>query len=300
MARTILKHYPDSTDPRLGRNVNHDSESRRYAVDTAALQVVSVRWLRTIGPLDQGNVGSCTGNAGVGAIATVPFADDTPFAPTETYSLDEDGALELYSDAEDIDGDGPYPPNDNGSSGLSIAKALKNAGYISGYQHTFSKDDALKALQVAPGIFGTNWYESMFDTDADGRLRISGKVAGGHEVEIREVDAEKEQVWIDNSWGGAWGVQGRAYLTFGDYERLLNELGDMVFFVPLAKPAPTPGPEPTPTPTPDPTPTPTPTPEDPDAALEVVARPWALRRHYMGNRDMWHATQAWLASRPSE
>jgi hypothetical protein len=86
---------------------------------------------------------------------------------------------------------GQYPPDDTGCDGLTIAKVLTAAGEISGYQHTFSLDDALKALGVTPVITGvTSWYQDMFNPTADGRVHPTGGVAGGHEFVVDEIDAE--------------------------------------------------------------------------------------------------------------
>lgn len=287
MTRVIYKERIPSTDPRLGRHILHDSESRRYVFDTTGLEISSVAHPRHIPILDQGQVGSCTGNAGIGNLGSDPmYADGQVLGK---YTLNEPGALHLYSDAEDIDGDGPYPPNDNGSTGLSIAKALKNAGVISGYQHTFTVADALKALTVTPILIGVNWYNDGFNPATDGRIPITGALAGGHELVVREYDATNLRVWADNSWG-AWGVEGRGYFTLADFTTLLGRGGDVTILLPLSTPAPTPTPVPPTPPTP-------PTPDDPDVILAQVAIPWAARRHCCKNIPMWRATQDWLVSK---
>lgn len=300
-----------STDPRLGRHIHHDDRSRAFAYPTAGLTLQSAKHARRIPVLDQGSTGSCTGQAGIGCLATEPFwstlATVQAGAPwvggslTEhrmthfydqlavggkRYTFDEAGALRLYSDAETIDGDGPFPPNDNGSTGLSVAKALKTAGEISGYQHTFTLTDALLALGKTPVITGVSWYEDMFQPDADGRVHITGALAGGHEFVVDEIDVEIERVWFTNSWGTSWGVNGRAYLTFDDWGRLLADQGDVTVFTPLTQPAPTPQPTPAP-------------PADPDQALAAVAHPWVLEHHTAvgGNHAMAVALKAWLQAK---
>lgn len=250
--------------PLLGRHVRHDPASRAFAFPTAGLTLKSVRHERRIPVLDQGQLGSCTGNAGVGCLGTDPFYATVALLPLRhtgsrqladgrlLYALDEEGAVQLYSAATRLD-DAPaqYPPTDTGSDGLSVAKALKAAGEISGYQHTFSLQDALLALTVTPFITGVTWYNSMFNPDADGRLIVDPKsgVAGGHEFVVDQLDVEHQRVWMTNSWGAGWGAQGRAYLTWDDYGALLADQGDVTVFVPLTQPAPTPTP---PGPAPDP------------------------------------------------
>jgi len=237
----IIKEKIHSLDHRLKRHVYHDSRSRLFSFDTKGRALVSVTHFRYIRILDQGNVGSCTGNAGVGALGAEPLYKGV--ANNTKYPLNQSGAQKLYSDAQVIDGNGPYPPNDNGSYGLSIAKALQNAGLISGYQHTFSLNSALLALTTNPILVGINWYQGMFTPDPDGRVRITGALAGGHEIVARQIDVQNSRVWFDNSWGPTWGVKGRFYLTFADFGTLLSQQGDVIVLLP--KTGPTPAPVPT-------------------------------------------------------
>jgi hypothetical protein len=300
----IRRRKIPSTDPRLGRHVYHDSRSRLFKFPTEKLTIQSVVHARKIPILDQGNVGSCTGNAGIGALGTDPLFAEYPAGATP-ITLDEAGALKLYSAAENIDGDGPYPPNDNGSTGLSIAKALSNAKLISGYQHTFSLDDALKALSVTPVIVGINWYQDMFNPDGDGRVHPTGALAGGHEVEANEIDAMNSRVWFCNSWGTGWGVGGRFYLTFDDFGTLLSQEGDVTVLLPLSAPAPAPTPvPPAPTPTPvPPAPIPTPAPPAPvpvapaDLKLALIARRWVGYHPIGRDRIMDSALREWLRAK---
>lgn len=297
MTRIIRRERIPATDVRLGRHVHHDSESRRYAFPTAGLTIASVRHQRRIPVLDQGNLGSCTGNAGIGALGTDPCWQASWAALTQRpvdrsrpphYTFDEAGAVQLYSDATRIDdAPGQYPPDDTGSSGLAIAQVLKSAGEISGYQHTFSLDDALKALTQYPLMVGTVWYQSMFTPSAEGVLEVaaSSGVAGGHEYVIDEYDATRGMVGVTNSWGTGWGMAGRAYMQAEDLGALLAQQGDVIVLLPLTQPAPTP--------------TPSPGPLDPDHALAAVAHPWVLEHHtsIAGNTRMQAALKTWLAAK---
>ena len=94
----IIKEKITSRDPRLKRNVYHDSRSRSFAFDTTGKTLSSVTHARFIPILNQGQLGSCTGNAGIGALGTDPLYKT--IAPGSRYSLDEPGAVKLYSDAE--------------------------------------------------------------------------------------------------------------------------------------------------------------------------------------------------------
>lgn len=275
-----------STNPVLGRHVRHDDRSWLFAYPTAGLTVQSVVHPRHAPIFDQGQVGSCTGNAGIGALATDPlYGPYSDLLISETlrtpYVLDETGAVALYSDAETLDGDGPYPPQDNGSSGLSIAKVLQAAGAVSGYQHTFSLTDALKALSQTPILIGSDWTDSMFNPDPDGRVRPAGAAVGGHQYVAREVDAEQRRVWCDNSWGPNWGIAGRFYLTFDDLGTLLDREGDVVVLLPATAPAPVPDLATV------------------DAKLADAFRlgGWVSARHIGGNARVARAARTWLDAR---
>jgi hypothetical protein len=212
---------------KLGRIIDHDTRSLEYMFDTSGLSIIDVEHTRLVPVFNQGQVGSCTGNAGNGAINTSPFTLNS-----KVYSPDETGAVHLYSDAEKIDGGVGYPPEDKGSSGLSIAKALSNAGLISSYQHTFTLNDCLKALSVYPCILGMNWYSNGFTPDLDGRVHPTGTLEGGHEVLAYKVDVELGRVWFWNSWGSNWGVNGTFYLSWADLETLLSQGGDCTVLIP--------------------------------------------------------------------
>jgi hypothetical protein len=267
------------SDPRLGRLVNHDSRSRLYPFDTSGLTLMNTRHLRKIPVFDQGNLGSCTGNAGIGCLGTGPF-----FATHGNhYSLDENGATTLYGDATRADSyDGEYPPTDTGCDGLTIAKVLTAAGEISGYQHTFSLNDALKALTLTPFITGVSWFQDMFTPAPDGQVRPSGTLAGGHEFVADQLDVDNQRIWFTNSWGSNWGVSGRFYMSWDDYGILLGQQGDVTIFVPITV-------EP---------PQPVPVPRDPaDVALAAAVKDWSRSRHVGANAAAARAVRTWLIAK---
>ena len=231
---TIHKEKIVSTDPRLNRHIEHDSRSLNYTFDTSNLSVIDVTHERLVPVFNQGQVGSCTGNAGNGVLNT------SPFLPNKVFTPDEAGALNIYNLEEKMDGGIGYPPEDNGSSGLTCAKVLFANGVISSYQHTFTLNDALKALSLYPIITGTNWTQDMFNPDPDGRVHPTGAVAGGHEYEGFKVDVENGRIWFWNSWGAQWGLNGTFYMTWLDYATLLAQNGDVTVLIPPNTPVPAP------------------------------------------------------------
>ena len=272
------------TDKRLGRHINHDPRSRAYAFKAGTYN--TIRHERWSAVLDQGDLGSCTGNAGTGALGTAPF----PNPPTVT--LDENFAVTLYGEATALDNyPGTYPPTDTGSDGLSVAKALQKRGLISGYQHAFTLDAALTALQSYALITGVNWYSSFDEPDVNGLVKIASNayVRGGHEFEVIGCDVDKRQLECVNSWGSSWGKNGHFFIGFDDFTRLMKEDGDVTVLLPPTVPAPTP------TPVPDPTPIPTPTPvaDYTDHELWAATEKWANARHTGCNKKAATAVKAW-------
>jgi hypothetical protein len=264
--------------PLLGRHVNHDPRSRAYPVAPTATALTAVRHAAYIGILDQGQLGSCTGNAGVGAIYRRPFSTES--TSLWTYLPDEDGAIALYGEATKIDGyAGAYPPDDTGSDGLSVAKSLKAGGIVSGYLHAFTLESALLQLMSTPLITGITWYESMFDAGTTGVLSVdaSSGVAGGHELCVDEYVPAQGAIGAlvggPNSWGASWGDGGRWYLRVNDWGRLLTDDGDVTAFVPSAQPAPTP--------------------TDPDAALWAAVQHWTTEHHVGENAKAAKAIRSW-------
>lgn len=206
----------------LGRVVQHDPRSLSYAAPADTL-VGSVLW-KHYGPvLDQGRVGSCTGNATAQALNS-----QTLHVPRSKY-MTEDAALKIYSRATELDGfAGTYPPDDTGSSGLAACKAAAEMGLVSRYEHAFGIDHMAAALQVGPVMLGTNWYESMFNPDDQGRVRVDGAVAGGHEYLCLGVNMRGRYFTCLNSWSSSWGRSGRFRISWADMDRLLREDGDVI------------------------------------------------------------------------
>jgi hypothetical protein len=225
MKTTIKRIKEIAGAGRLGRHVEHDPRSRAFSAGTAAIK--SIRHKRHGSAYNQGNLGSCTGNAMAGALMTEPLWK-------RGRRLIEKDAVALYKAATHLDSiPGSYPPDDTGSSGLAVMKAAVKKRYIKGYAHTFSLNQLLGSLVRYPGILGVNWYDSFDDPRPDGECRLTrgASIRGGHEVQLFGIDVKKKQVWCYNSWGAGWGGLGNGTFCFSykTLERLLHEKGDATF-----------------------------------------------------------------------
>lgn len=246
---------------RLGRHINHDPRSREYPFalrDEARAAVHSVKWMRRVPIFDQGDLGSCTGNAAAGWLVTDNQLRQGLIVIGADNDADEQDAVDIYSAATALDPwPGSYPPEDTGSDGLSVAKVLQSLGYIDSYSHGFAISDLQVALQSTPCLLGTNWYDGMFNPTSAGVVNVSGSVAGGHEYLCVGFDAGNlgwpAPYRFANSWGAGWGDAGYFYMSEATIIRLLGEDGDVTVPHALVV-APIP-PEPPPLP-PDPPPLP--------------------------------------------
>jgi hypothetical protein len=225
MSELIYRRQILSMDTRMGRHVYHDPRSRGFAVASRA-PISSVFHAPNVSDaLDQGSLGSCTGNALARCLSTAPFA----------HRYSESDAVDFYSAATRVDEfSGVYPPTDTGSSGLAVLKVAAARGLIAHYRWAFGIDQVLVGLMSGPGICGTEWRQGMMSTDTCGRVRVSGNVVGGHEYCLIGYDADRKEVIAANSWGNTWGVAERGFpgafrLRVTDLAALLATGGDCAF-----------------------------------------------------------------------
>lgn len=242
----------------LGRHVEHDDRSRgfeyvdprRWSIGEANVPAPKdMEWPRRIPILDQSNLlaqgvklagnpdslSSCTGNAGIGIIGTSPYWVKQGYSLRKALKdplTAEIHAIDLYAEATELDEfPDTYPPTDDGSSGLGVAKALVQQNLITGYDHIFTGVTGIvTALQSAPVTVGTNWYESMFTPNNAGVLSISGAVAGGHQYVLDAVYIRDRLFRMVNSWNPSWGDGGCAFMSWDTADRLMGEQGDAMVF----------------------------------------------------------------------
>ena len=223
---------------RLGRNLWLDARSLEHMIENdihaMAGPLADRQWERVLAILDQGQVGSCTGNAGTGALGTQPLYDavgSLVLPDPKDEQAGEKFAVQLYTDATVIDAyPGSYPQEDTGSSGLAICKVLKQRGTIKGYRWARSAYGLLRLLQQGPVLQGMPWYDAFYQPDRDGFIDAdknwqSSSLAGGHEVEAVGVeldskDAFNSVITYANSWGTGWGEDGYFRMRLRTYDDL--------------------------------------------------------------------------------
>jgi hypothetical protein len=241
MTYTQIEELPSTSGGgRLGRQFDRRESFLRRHVKSSKVPsppTSLVTWDRLCPPFDQGDLGSCTGNAAAGALMTVPLHQPT-------WNFAEPDAVKIYEQATQFNPPGQqYPPNDDGSSGPCIADALEKDGVVATSAHATDLTTMLGLLTLGPVIFGLQWYTS-FDTpmsDGECALTPGATVRGGHEVEAFGADPVKKVVWFYQSWGATWGGLGNGtfWMAYATIEHLFEGGGDATSFT-LASPVPAP------------------------------------------------------------
>ena len=238
---SVHVHRYTPTDPRLGRHIEHDSRSLDFLhpeLDEATLKPVD--WTRRIPILDQGQLGSCTGNALTGVLGTDSAGrtatisvnvkrDSHKVFTAGSHVLDETFATAAYELNTRLDSiPGQFPPNDTGSSSLGAGKTGVALGLFSGYTHAVSNLALKSALQKGAVLIGIPWLESMFTPDSGGNVPVDRRsgLAGGHELAVSAWDGARYR--IDNSWGVSWGLAGSAWIAETSMAWLLQQGGDVL------------------------------------------------------------------------
>jgi hypothetical protein len=200
--------------PILDWQSRHDPASRGFRTLAAEEEPRSYTWACPT-YLDQGAEGACVGHGWAHEIACKPL----PLFVTSPL------AFSIYRAAQKID---EWAGEDySGTSVLAGAKAAKALGYVGEYRWAFGLRDALATIsRRGPVVIGVNWYSGMFRPGADGFIRKTGALEGGHCVLVRGVNVPKRTVLVHNSWGRDWGFGGTALLTWDDFGALLAENGE--------------------------------------------------------------------------
>lgn len=244
----VMRDGTQVEDRRLGRLIEFDERSRDYPVaavlerrglDTSdSARIRSYRW-RVQDWYDQRSEGAC-----------VLFAEGHAAAarPREQRGFTFDQLIGYYHRAQDIDEwASTHQGGEGGTSVLAGAKVMTAEGHYVGYDWVLGRDEGLRIALVTlaylrPLVMGTWWKSSMWDTDGDGKLDVTGHNVGGHAWltyglvardargkpahRIGDLDLDRSRVWDRNSWGRGWGRDGDFWLTVREWNDLRLDQGD--------------------------------------------------------------------------
>lgn len=223
--------HEDPANPyRLGRHQVPDAFPKNKdarSLGAFFTKIQTVMHAEHVPAFNQGSIGSCTANAALGTLVCDPFWEPGLSPITEEVAVRLYAAETLLDDSQLA---GHYPPEDTGSTGPWSMKALEQWGWIDDYVHTRSLHVALALLNKAPISIGVPWMRSMFTPDKTGTIHVdpSSGVAGGHQVAVIGNDVKNQRIYIRNSWGEGWGIDGHAWLSWAEFEFLLDNSGDVV------------------------------------------------------------------------
>jgi hypothetical protein len=209
-----------------GRIVSFDPRDTKFRMGAAApIEVTrSSYFWQTPTALDQKTTYECTAFAAEHLLMSAPVINKMYLTPNKLYNLNR------------LNDDWPGE-NYNGSSVRASMKVLQAAGLIGDYVWAFNVDDVRRwVLMKGPVILGTNWYTDMYTpSPITGFVRLTGNPDGGHAYMIRGADdnitcpdGSKGALRIFNSWGEAWGQQGKAWISYKDADALIKNQGEAV------------------------------------------------------------------------
>lgn len=191
---------------------------------------------------DQGDLGSCTGHGSGAAMAFLKPG----FMPSR---------LMIYFDGRQIEGD---TDDDAGAQIRDVVSGLANQGVcdeglwpydisqfaveptpacydlakdnlISQYFRCSDLDDIKNSLaQGFPVIIGFSVYSNFEAPEmaTDGILHMPSaqdEMLGGHCVLVIGYDDDRGQVFVRNSWGTGWGLNGNFWMDYAYFQNLVND-----------------------------------------------------------------------------
>ncbi|WP_446458666.1 hypothetical protein [Streptomyces rochei] len=251
--------------PDMGRHLVLDPRSLAYRRRYTGDPIYPTEWAPKVPVLDQQNLlaqgirtsqltdgatddvdalGSCTGNAATVAISVLHTAHTLATAGLDVTDpvAAEAWAIGLYSDATHRDQwhDDAWPTVDCGSSGLGVAKALRQRGLIDQYGHATTAEELCMLLQTGPVLAGLPWYAAWMEPVGQYALLDetpgwqSSEIAGGHEVCVTALehvaylptgglDYERTILRARNSWSASWGDGGSFRFSLALYQAVRDQ-----------------------------------------------------------------------------
>lgn len=192
---------------------------------------------------DQGNLGSCTGNALVGALEFLERKDNVPYAElsrlfvyyneraiehttkSDSGAMIRDGIKTLAKQGVCTEKKWPYVISKFSVKPSPACYKEAAAHQITSYQRILTLDEMRTCLADGfPFVFGFTVYES-FESQQVAKTGIvnipqkNERTVGGHAVLAVGYDDAAKRFIVRNSWGANWGMKG--YFTM-PYEYLAD------------------------------------------------------------------------------
>lgn len=190
-----------------------DEQMKSVSLEVGNASAMLKQYVR--GPaIDQGREGACVGFSGTNFLRGGPLLSfrDKGVAWLESF------AQTLYRECQDND---EWPGRAySGTSITALVKVLTRRGLIRGGAMTrdLGVQDRFVA-NVSSLLLASNWYEGMYRTDANGFIRPSGRLVGGHAYWQFGLSKWLTK-YIYNSWGRSFGFGGVGYMSRSDSEWL--------------------------------------------------------------------------------
>jgi hypothetical protein len=160
---------------------------------------------------DQGPNGTCVDYCLRSLLAAEPISQN-PCKPLEIYKA----ARKLGKTPDDVEGS-----QLNYAVDYLISKNIVKKDYW-----TNDADQvALYLNTISPIVMTIPWYERMNKTEKDGRILCNGNPIGFHAILGFRYDGLKDRIWLRNSWGKDFGINGNGYVTMKDLAKLMNKGG---------------------------------------------------------------------------
>ena len=219
-------------------------EPRIPVLDQTNLLAQGIRTAEAYGlETDVDALASCTGNAAA-ALLSILLTPEQAYAAafnTQDAAMAEHFAIGLYADATACDqwDEATWPSQDVGSSGLGVAKAMRNRGLIDQYGHATTAHQLCTLLQTGPVLMGMPWRSAMSEPGPDGFIDADpgwadSPLEGGHEVCLialedvafidDHLDYDHTVLRFRNSHGASWGDHGDGRLRLSTYLALREEI----------------------------------------------------------------------------
>ena len=189
---------------------------------------------------DQGQLGSCVGNAVVGNMECLEKKNSEPFADlsrlfayynarllegttrTDSGAYIRDGIKGLAKYGVCPEANWPYVINKFATKPTKTCYTLALKKAIVRYYRIVTLNEMLQCLADGyPFVFGFAVYD-YFESDAMARTGIlkmpkpTEQLLGGHAVLAVGYDQDKKRILVRNSWGSGWGLKGYFWMPF-DY-----------------------------------------------------------------------------------